>query len=53
MNIIIIILTFIMGVIVCFLSAMIFGDMAFTGIAIIYLAAVIAGTTSSRYGIRK
>lgn len=48
MNIIIIILTFIMGIMVCFLSSMILGDMAFTGVAIIYLAAVIAGTMSNK-----
>ena len=35
---------FIIGLIVCFISAMLLGDGSFTGIAIIYLAAVIAGS---------
>ncbi|CUO84246.1 hypothetical protein H8S10_10120 [Clostridium sp. NSJ-49] len=39
---------FVIGLIVCFTTTMLLGDEAFTGIAIIYLAAVIAGKVSNK-----
>ena len=39
---------FIVGLIVCFTSAMLLGGEAITGISIIYLAAVIAGKNSNK-----